>query len=1424
MATVGIQRLLLVVALIIGALLAGLYRLDAFALEKPSTVWQQAVTDLTYSGYNQSAWVVGKQGRLGLWVVNAGTVDLQNIEVTFYDGDPQTGGQPLGSTQVITQIMAGQSQAVQLLWTPTQVGQQRIYAWIDPTNQIAETNEGNNTVALTVIVREPAPDLAVGGLWIKGNAIHNHPTPLSVTIANYGELAAANVMVQFFEGDPQPGGVQIGTTQVITLFPAGAARQVTTTWLPSAAGMQTVYVWADFAGVIPELNETNNSSMQSFPVREPGVDLGLAYQALQGSGELVVGRSTMVALWVSNHGEVPVQNVGLRLFEGNPRQGGTPIGITEAIPEIAAQKSSLLQLAWQPSRAGAIDLYAVADPDNLIAELNETNNVMSRTVTVRAPQLDLTIPAHALQIAHEAVQGQPVAGAVQIYNNGDLPAQQVEVRFFEGEPAQGVPIGATQIVTTLAPNTNQQLPFVWQPSRAGVVAFYAVVDANNQIVESNEANNVVSRTVTIREAAIAWYVNGASAQSGNGRSPESAFRTINEAVEQAITGDTIHVAAGEYAESVTIPPGVSLLGQGYTTTKIRAVDADESPVNLYHSTVISGFTLLGQATDNGAPALAVWGGDATIRNNRLTGAATGLLLFCYSAAQKCNQPVEVAHNIIDQQRFIGINIQNGLTVTVRHNTVVSNATGILLAPLVMAALENNIVVRNTYAGIRRTEGSSQGLIQARYNNVWQNGIRWGSEQNYSGVSAGPGSLAVDPLFRQVESGDYRLLAGSPVIGQGFPAGVDMGALPFTPALASPTSLTVSPGDYRWTVAWPSQPAQGYNLYLGKRSRTYEARIDKGSATAHTLSRVPGGFTYYAAVSAYNAAGDESQLSTEVSFYVPPLTAGAYEETHPALVWSGNWRAGNDNQASGGSYLSSANLGDQVQITFAGDSLVIYRNLAPDGGWARVLIDGKTYGYLAFHFVEPRRRVPAVLDQVGPGLHQISLEVVDLSYLEPPSGAVTVDSITLPSSFAPTVVQQQALARVNWHRTIAGLPPATGVQAIHLGAQGHAEFVANNKDHPSLAGLGFHGQEPSLPGFIGRGPTDRARYFGYTGGVGEDGHFVGNPISSIDGWMATIYHRNLIMCYDCIELGYGMVNDGQSRIDVLNMGSRIYSRPSQRLIFTYPAAGQPHVPMAWDGGEVPDPLPDKPKPVGYPVSIHLFQPADTTLAAALTPTFTTTFAPQLPRSANWLITKAEVRDQVNQVVPTYLLEQNTDPARYLGPDNAFLVPHKPLKKNATYFVTLAGIDSRGQPFDQRWAFATGALVEAPTIQAQFWAEPALPINTQTINFVIRLTNQSRFSAQQLRITVNPPVNATFAPASATATQGQLQQGTQLILTLPEFPANTTVELRYQVITGSLPPAPLVVRAPVEIGWHSGNLYREQVAIINAKYLYLPLVAR
>jgi hypothetical protein len=125
---------------------------------------------------------------------------------------------------------------------------------------------------------------------------------------------------------------------------------------------------------------------------------------------------------------------------------------------------------------------------------------------------------------------------------------------------------------------------------------------------------------------------------------------------------------------------------------------------------------------------------------------------------------------------------------------------------------------------------------------------------------------MDPMFRNMASDDYQLYAGSPAVGHGTPVGMDMGALPFTPLGSPPTEVKLHRnGDNEWTVTWNDTGAAGYNVYVGTFSGLYTQRFDAGSATSYTSNSLAGNLRYFVAVSAYDSAGGESRLSSEVGY-------------------------------------------------------------------------------------------------------------------------------------------------------------------------------------------------------------------------------------------------------------------------------------------------------------------------------------------------------------------------------------------------------------------------------------------------------------------------------------------------------------------------------------------------------------------------------
>jgi len=132
------------------------------------------------------------------------------------------------------------------------------------TSKITPT--GNYTLTITgdggEITHQTTVTLNITG---KGNI-----ATIFATIHNIGTTDASDVVVQFFDGDPTAGGVQIGSDQTISSVPAGGTESTEVSWdITGEVGSHDIYVRVDPYNTIVESNENNNQASKQFPI--PGV-------------------------------------------------------------------------------------------------------------------------------------------------------------------------------------------------------------------------------------------------------------------------------------------------------------------------------------------------------------------------------------------------------------------------------------------------------------------------------------------------------------------------------------------------------------------------------------------------------------------------------------------------------------------------------------------------------------------------------------------------------------------------------------------------------------------------------------------------------------------------------------------------------------------------------------------------------------------------------------------------------------------------------------------------------------------------------------------------------------------------------------------------------------------------------------------------
>jgi hypothetical protein len=212
------------------------------------------VTNLTWSPANPSE---ADAIRLTATVRNGGTVasGATTLNITLGGtaaGTAQVGGLAPGATATVT-VDAGRRGA----------GSYAAAATVDPANQVAETNEGNNTFTSgspLVVGQAPGPDLQITGVTPNPSSpAAGQQVTFAVQVTNRGTSAAGASVTRVAVGgstlNANTGAINAGQTVTVNVG----------TWTATNGGA-TATATADATGQVAETNETNNTATQSIVV------------------------------------------------------------------------------------------------------------------------------------------------------------------------------------------------------------------------------------------------------------------------------------------------------------------------------------------------------------------------------------------------------------------------------------------------------------------------------------------------------------------------------------------------------------------------------------------------------------------------------------------------------------------------------------------------------------------------------------------------------------------------------------------------------------------------------------------------------------------------------------------------------------------------------------------------------------------------------------------------------------------------------------------------------------------------------------------------------------------------------------------------------------------------------------------------------
>ena len=394
----------------------------------------------------------------------------------------------------------------------TAIGNYYVLFVADPTNAVAETNEANNVTSASLQVVAPVVDLFTSQAYLTPSvSVPNGVINASCYIQNQGNSTASSSNVGYYLST----NTVFDANDVLLLNSPGGAlvggqysSRYTPLTVPAGTAVGNYYVLfvADPTDVVVESNETNNVTSYSLQVVAPVVDL-LISQPYLSTGVSAAGNTVGTSCYIQNQGNSTAtsSNVGYYLSTNTVLDANDVLLLNApGTALVAGGYSSRYNNVTIPAGTAAGSYYVlfVADPTNVVAESNETNNVTSASLLLLAPGVDL-IPQQPQLSATNATPGFGIQGGCSIINSGTSTASSSTMGFYlstdQTLDASDVLLATTTGAALGSGQASLRGATLVVPTGTAAGSYYVlfVADPANAVAETNEANNVVNQPLTV---------------------------------------------------------------------------------------------------------------------------------------------------------------------------------------------------------------------------------------------------------------------------------------------------------------------------------------------------------------------------------------------------------------------------------------------------------------------------------------------------------------------------------------------------------------------------------------------------------------------------------------------------------------------------------------------------------------------------------------------------------------------------------------------------------------------------------------------------------------------------------------------------------------------------------------------------------------
>ena len=396
------------------------------------------------------------------------------------------------------------------------------------------------------------PDLSIKAedITLTPSSVTSLPADIEIKaeIWNLGRTDVSQAKVILY--DRTTFGESIVDEQIVSFL--GQSSVTVTFSVTIADGDQhRFYVAVDSDNLVGESNESNNTALK---VLSPESNYDFELSGISVSTDPVdFFQDVEISSSITNNGTVNAYNVQLRYFIDDSTEG--PFDIATVTVDIPAGTTIPNNITWRANKAGDnLPIVVYADPFDLFAEVSETNNRASTSLTVNpSTEPNLTVSHEDMVFTPSpACEGGDVSISAIVKNEGFSPASNIRLDFYSGVPGQGGELLGSQTIALLDVGESSSVSADWAGiSGYGEKIVYIQVDPQNQISEVSKEDN--SAFATLQVLSLPDLVISTGAIVFNPPAPkEGDTVSIDVTVQNAGEQGASNVCVAAYKESTTL--------------------------------------------------------------------------------------------------------------------------------------------------------------------------------------------------------------------------------------------------------------------------------------------------------------------------------------------------------------------------------------------------------------------------------------------------------------------------------------------------------------------------------------------------------------------------------------------------------------------------------------------------------------------------------------------------------------------------------------------------------------------------------------------------------------------------------------------------------------------------------------------------------